>query len=369
MSFEIPFIRPMFPDSALIGQDFDAIATSNWFTNFGPREREFRSAIATYLGDGGLQAVTFSSATTALLGALHAVLGRGDGVRQIVVPSFTFAAGPAAIEWAGFCPLLIDIDEDSLQPSLADARSALEQPGHTVAAILLCNTFGIGNAAIADWEELAQEHAIPLVIDSAAGFGSQYQDGNPVGTAGVCEVFSFHATKPFAIGEGGAIVTRDPALAQRLTSFQNFGFQAGAGAVTLGLNGKLQEINAAIGLRQLIGFDEAVASRRSTLLKYRDALHHVAHFPEGIERSSVCFASIVMPSRSDRDSRLEALSNGGVEARAYYAPPVHVQPHFAGLPRVSSLAVTESVVDRILSLPVHQDMAHEDVRRVISLVA
>lgn len=367
MSFEIPFIRPAFPDPALIGNDFAEIVASNWYTNFGPREREFATALGDHLGHG-LTVVTFSSATTALVGALQAILGLGDRSRQVLVPSFTFAAGPAAIEWSGFCPLFVDIDENSLQPSILDARVAFDNAENDIAAILLCNTFGIGNAAITEWEQLAAERGVPLVIDSAAGFGSQYADGSPVGRAGDCEVFSFHATKPFAIGEGGAIATRRPDLAEKLTAFQNFGFKANVGAVMLGLNGKLQEINAAIGLRQLEGFREAVASRRATLLQYREALDEVARFPDGIEKSSVCFASIVLPSQTERDARLQSLADADVEARAYYAPPVHVQPQFANAPRSSSLTVTESVSNRILSLPVHPHMAADDVARVISSV-
>lgn len=368
MSFEIPFIRPVFPSPELVASDYARIVESNWYTNFGPREREFSAALGTYMGDGYI-AVTFANATLALMALCQAALGRGDGSKEVLVPSFTFAAGPAAVEWAGYVPRFIDVDTASLQPSIDEARAALDG-GSDVAGILLGNTFGIGNAQIAEWEQLAEEYGVQLLIDSAAGFGSVYPGGRRVGTAGLAEVFSFHATKPFAIGEGGAVVTRDPALARSLAEFQNFGFSQGLGSAQLGLNGKLQELNAAIGLRQLATIDEAVQRRQAVVAAYRRGFEGLdIAFPRGIDESSVCFASIVLPDRGSRDAVLAALIEAGVEARAYYSPAVHTQPHFAAAPRQGGLRGTGAVVDSVLSLPVHQDMAQRDIDTVIAVVA
>lgn len=365
MPFDIPFIRPRFPASDLIGADFDAIVESNWYTNFGPREREFSTAIAAYIGEG-YHAVTFANATIALMALIPAAFGRGDGTRFVIVPSFTFAAGPEAIEWAGYKPLFIDIDPVSLQPDLADAQAAIE--ANDVAGILLCNTFGIGNPAVHEWEQLAASTGIPMVADSAAGFGSAYPDGRRVGSATTAEVFSFHATKPFAIGEGGAILTRDSELAASLTSFQNFGFREGRGAFSLGLNGKLQEINAAIGLRQLVGFDETIRGRQRVLAAYRSGFAALpVRFPTAIEQSSVCFASVLFDDKQQRDAALERLRNAGVEARTYYAPAVHTHPYFASARRSGPLRVTDEVIDTVLSLPVY-DMSEAEVVTVVGAV-
>lgn len=366
MPFDIPFIRPTFPHSDVIGADFDAIVDTNWYTNFGPREREFSAAVAAYVGEG-YHAVTFANATIALMALVPAAFGRGDGTRHVLVPSFTFAAGPEAIEWAGYKPLFIDIDAVTLQPDLADARAAIE--ANDVAGILLCNTFGIGNPAVAEWEGLAAEAGLPIVTDSAAGFGSTYADGTPVGTATTAEVFSFHATKPFAIGEGGAVVTRDAALAAELTAFQNFGFREGRGAFSLGLNGKLQEINAAIGLRQLERFDAAIQGRQRVLEAYRSGLAGLpVRFPTAIERSSVCFATLLFDDRAQRDAALQRLLAAGVEARTYYSPAVHTHPHFAEELRASDLAVTAEVIDTVLSLPVYESMTDAEIATVVTAI-
>lgn len=365
MTFRVPFIRPVFPGPAVISEDFSAIVESNWFTNFGPREREFAARVAEYIAPG-MHAALFSNATIALMASIEAALGPGDATRFVLVPSFTFAAGPEAIEWAGYRPLLIDIDEDTLQPSTESARRALERYGDDVAGILLCNTFGIGNPDIDAWEDLARSAGLSLVIDSAAGFGSVYADGRHVGTSGLCEVFSFHATKPFAIGEGGAVVSDDAEFIERLRSFSNFGFAGRDGAHRRGLNGKLQEFNAAIGLRQLDSFPDALRSRRSTLELFRQELPaELMRFPGGIERSSVCFASAVVRSASERDALLASLIDAGVEARTYYAPAVHRQPYFASAVRADDLAVTDTIGSTVLSIPVHQDMEADLVRVVL----
>ncbi len=126
------------------------------------------------------------------------------------MPSFTFVAVAQAALWAGYRPWFIDIDADTWQPSAPSARAVLECSRDRVAGILLANVFGVGNPQVGAWEDLAAQWDLPIVIDSAAGFGSAYADGERLGGRGACEIFSFHATKPFAIGEGGALVSSRP---------------------------------------------------------------------------------------------------------------------------------------------------------------
>ncbi|TFD16875.1 DegT/DnrJ/EryC1/StrS aminotransferase family protein [Cryobacterium sp. TMT1-21] len=367
VSYKVPFIRPSFPRAEDIATDMGRIVEANWYTNFGPYEREFSEAVASYVGPG-FKAATFANATLGLMAALSEVIGRGDGSKFIIVPSFTFAAGPQAIDWCGYQPLFIDVEADTLQPDLVAAQTAHDEFGNQVAGILLCNTFGIGNSRVDEWDRWARETGLPLVIDSAAGFGSDYADGSKVGRAGVCEVFSFHATKPLAVGEGGAVVSSDVDLVSRLRSFQNFGFNAsGGGATSLGLNAKLQEINAAIGLRQLSTLDRALTTRRTVVNRYRAELPRpFFRFPQQIEFSSVCFATVGLPDTASQQRALALLQSAGVEARSYYSPAVHRQDYFKTSARIGSLPATEHAVATGISLPVHQDMDPADVDLVIS---
>ena len=217
----IPFVRPTMPAAHEVGQMFQEIGQANWYTNFGPMEQRFRAGITGYLGrDIGV--ATVANATVGLIAALAALLPRGDGSAGIAVASFTFAAGPQAIMWHGYRPEWIDVDPVSLQPSVDSCERALAA-GASVRAVLLTNTFGIGGADLDAWEALCAREGIPLIIDSAAGFGSRYPDGELLGHRGDCEVFSFHATKPFGIGEGGAIVSHRPEVIERVTCSRTSG--------------------------------------------------------------------------------------------------------------------------------------------------
>src|ERR1700733_911757 len=202
MSSEIPFIRPSFPKPAELAEDFDAIVEANWYSNFGPKEQQFARALEEYLGRG-LHVATLANGTLALLAALHAAVGPGTRDRYLLMPSFTFIAVAQAALWAGYRPWFIDIDPETWQPSVPSACAALEGFRDHIAGILLVNVFGVGNPKVGVWEELAANWNLPIVLDSAAGFGSAYADGEHVGGRGACEIFSFHATKPFAVGEGG----------------------------------------------------------------------------------------------------------------------------------------------------------------------
>ncbi|MDT5318301.1 MAG: hypothetical protein QOJ56_1693 [Mycobacterium sp.] len=368
MPSEIPFIRPSYPGPAELAEDFDAILRANWYTNFGPKERQFARALGQYLGHD-LHVATLANGTVALIAALHATVGHGTRDRYLLMPSFTFVAVAQAALWAGYRPWFIDIDADTWQPSVSSARAVLECSRDRVAGILLANVFGVGNPRIGAWEDLAAEWDLPAVLDSAAGFGSAYADGEPVGARGACEIFSFHATKLLAIGEGGALVSRDPRLIERARAFQNFGLGS-QDCTQLGMNGKMQEICAAIGLRQLDTLDHRLASRRSVFDRYCAGLSPAGlRFQPNSGASSLCFASACCESADHKAAVLASLRQDAIGARDYYNPPQHLQPFFVANPelvRSADLTVTEDISSRIVSLPIHDYMAPDDVARVIA---
>ncbi len=377
MPSEIPFIRPSFPGPEELTEDFGEIVRANWFTNFGPKEQQFARALGEYLGPD-LHVATLANGTMALLAALNATVGPGTRDRYVLMPSFTFIAVPQAAVWAGYRPWFIDIDPDTWQPSASSARAVVERSRDRIAGILSANALGVGNPRIGDWENLAAEWDLPLVLDSAAGFGSAYADGARLGGRGACEIFSFHATKPFSIGEGGALVSRDPRLVEQTYQFQNFGFSGlwgSAGAqecMHLGINAKLQEINGAIGLRQLVGFDDRLASRRKVLGHYRSELTHMGlRFHPNAEASSVWCASVCCESAEQQGAVVASLREHAIQPRDYYNPPLHLHPYFvanAEWVAAADLTVTEDICSRIVSLPVHDYMAPEDVARVVAAV-
>lgn len=366
MKYKIPFIKPSFPSSADLIKDYEAIVASNWFTNFGPYEQEFRGKLADYIGDG-VSVCTVANATLALELSIRALL-MGDGpAKRVLIPSFTFASGPEQLISNGLIPVFIDID-DNLQPDIEQARRYLQTNPSRVVGILLGNTFGVGNPRISEWEDLANDYNLPLIIDSAAGFGSRYVSGERVGVKGACEIFSFHATKPFAIGEGGAIVSRDKNLVERCRQLSNFGFNQAKEICGIGTNAKLQELNCAIGLRQLASFDIRLAHRQKILSLHKQLLRPRGYiFQANDEKSTVPFVSVVSVA-GGADKLVQSLNEAGVEARSYYSP-LHKHEELRSRSEIAEgLEKTDEIASRIVALPVHDNMPASDVKYMADIL-
>ncbi len=365
-NIEVPFIKPHLPSPQEVAEDYGEIIRSNWFTNFGPFEQKLCNAAENYL-DNGAFVTSVTNATLGLDLAIRALIGENQRGKTVLMPSFTFAAGAEVIISNGLVPAFIDIDRHSLQPSLKEAEEFLSKNRDTSAGILLCNIFGTGNQSIDQWEYLAKEYEIPLIIDTAAGFGSRYSEDEKVGARGDCEVFSLHATKPFSVGEGGLITSRDESLIKKIRQLQNFGFGPNRVIIPGGTNAKMQEISAAIGVRQLVGFEERLSGRRSVLDVYKTHLTGY-DFQQNDSLSTVAFASVIAPDAQSATNFRERLSENGVEARTYYEP-LHFQSALAERAVwASNLLVTEDVASRIVSLPVHDNMSEDSIQRIIDSI-
>lgn len=365
MKYNIPFIKPSFPTGTDIGADYDKIVASNWFTNFGPYEQSFRKQIGDFIGQE-VKVATAANATLAIDLAVRALFKRTDTRQQVIVPSFTFAAGPEVLISQGFTPVFIDIEEDSWQPSIVQADEYIATHADTLAGILLCNTFGVGNPAVVKWEELATKYDLPIIIDSAAGLGSKYTNSTYIGARGDCEIFSLHATKPFAVGEGGLIVSKRPELVEDVMALQNFGFDGQRNITAIGTNAKLQELSCAIGLRQLENFAARLSDRQSSLSVYKESLSKLGYsFQTNDHLSTVAFVSVIAPSETIGNEVYERLLSSGIEAKRYYRP-LHEQKIFKDKVVIaSSLDVTNNIAARIISLPLHDNMSEALISSIV----
>ncbi|HEY8886546.1 MAG TPA: DegT/DnrJ/EryC1/StrS family aminotransferase [Candidatus Microsaccharimonas sp.] len=368
MKFDIPFIKPSFPSEKVVGEDYSKIIESNWFTNFGPFEQSFRQKVEKYIGNN-THAVTVSNATMGLDIAISALFINDLGKKKVLMPSFTFAAGAEMLIAHGLEPVFIDIDSDTLQPSFSQAKEYLAENPHESAGILLCNIFGVGNPDILLWEELARKHELPIIIDSAAGFGSEYLNGEKIGSRGDCEIFSLHATKPFAVGEGGLIITKNEELASRMRELTNFGFNSKKEIGNIGTNAKMQEFNAALGIRQLEDFDLRLVHRRESLAEYKKRLEpYGLTFQVNDHVSTIPFASVILPNGISSEHILGKLHSGSVEARKYYKPLHRESEITRKSDNVHDLTTTNVVYGSILSLPVHDNMGIEVIDKISSII-
>lgn len=248
-------------------------------------------------------------------------------------------------------------------------EDALAARSGNVAAVLACSTFGVPPAAAqrAAWENAARAADVALLVDSAAGFGATADDGQVLGRQGDVEVFSFHATKPFAIGEGGLATTSDDKIARRMTRLANFGFVSGVVDGDVGLNAKLPEWSAATALAVLDGYGDVLARRRA------DAGRMVAELDEygyqrqsGTEGAAWQFVPVLAPSPAVRTAALATTRRDEIEVRTYFSVPLHRMPAFASVPIAGGLQRTEDLAERVLSLPMANDLAPGDIDAIVA---
>lgn len=360
---KITFIKPVFPKSSLIKEDIDAIYQSGIYANGGYFAKEFKEGIEDYVGHK-TRASIVSSGTAGLMMAVNKLFDSSKG--KVIIQSFTFAAGAHAILWSGFEPVFADISRKDWQIDIESVARYIKEKADDIAGIIVCNAFGTPCEDIEAWESLSKEHKIPLIIDSAAGFGSRYVNGDKMGSKGDCEIFSFHATKPFGIGEGGAVVSRNHNLIEELETMKNFSFNNENEVEGLGINAKLPEVSCAIGVRTLGGFDARLSKRRKIQKIFKDCFNQTVEFQAYSELSTLSFVPILV--NQDKEKVMEKLTKNNIEVRSYYNPPLHQHSFFKKYESISNLKNTEEICDKIISLPLHEDFQEADIIRICEAI-
>jgi dTDP-4-amino-4,6-dideoxygalactose transaminase len=367
----VRFQTPTLPPLDAVAPFFAEAERMRWFSNGGPCVTRLEREAARHLG---LEhpGVAVSNATAGLMVALRACLGVADGARRLVaVPSFTFVASVNAVVWAGFEPVFVDVDPDDWQP-LDSSLGQLERLRGSLAGVLQCSTFGTApSAARRDSLTAAgRSLGVPVVVDSAAGFGAVDECGRQLGDQGDAEVFSFHATKPFAIGEGGLVTSRSADVLRTVAQLNNFGFDS---TRTLpghvGINGKMPELSAAVGLAVLQDYEHVLKHRREAAAWLAEELADTGvRFQAGAAGSTFQFVPVALPTPATRQRLMHRAQEARVEVRAYFDPPMHRLPPFAGCATAGSLRNTEELADRIVALPMANDISASSLERVRDLV-
>jgi dTDP-4-amino-4,6-dideoxygalactose transaminase len=368
---KVPFLRPQLPPLADVAPYFRLSEEARFYSNGGPCERLLRERLSEYLG--GAAAVPVNNATNgimvALLGSTHRA---GTRDRPLVVtPSYTFAATAGAVDALGHRPLFVDVDPDGWQLDPDALEATLAEHAADVAAVLVTHTFGVPPAAgLQDrWRAACAAHGVPLVVDAAAGFGAVDADGARTGSGADTHVFSFHATKPFGCGEGGAVTTRDAELAAAYDGIRQFGFAQGRVVSLPGINAKLDELHAAVALTVLDGFPSVLKARRDVAEHYRTHLEPLGfRFQTGSAGGTWQAGYVQAPDAATREAVLLAGREHGVGITAYYERPLHRHPAFAGALVHGDLAVTERLAAGALALPMANDLSEAEQARVVEVV-
>ena len=359
----LPMVRPALPEAAELVDHYTRLLASGLITN-GATVRRFEQAAARYLGVP--ECVAVSSCTSGLM-LVEQCLGLAG---RVIVPSFTFFATAHSLLWNRLEPVLVDCDPETWNLDPARVRCALGSvPG--VSAILAVHVFG-NPAPIEELESIARDAAVRLIFDAAHAFGAR-RDGCPVGVAGDAEVFSLSPTKLLVAGEGGLIATRDPDLARALRAARNYGDAGDYDCQVLGLNARMTEFQAALGLATLPLVDRHV-DRRNQLAACYEAVLGSEH---GVSLQKIRpqdrstrkdFSIVLEETRFGVPRRLiqPALEQENVPTRRYFDPPLHRQHLYRRFyrPELDRLENTEAISRGVLSLPIYPQMSDDDAERI-----
>lgn len=360
----IPFLKPKLVPKQYYQRYLDEIDESRIYTNNGPLNKRFEERILEEYYQHTGAVVTVSNATIGLLLSISQLKRQG---KYALMPSFTFPATPLSAMWCGLEPYYIDIDPEHWCMDEHKLELALEKLGDEAAVVVPYATFGT-QFDLAYYESLIRR-GIPVVIDAASSFGTTTEEQDITSFRGAI-VYSFHATKSFGIGEGGIVYSGDRELIQRIRRSTNFGFNEERSSGQLGLNGKISEYTAAVGLATLDVFPEKIKIREKIGEWYAEALNDYKLLESGWKIQAITgkiayqFYPVLCPDDQENRYYVDKLQASAIQVRTYFSPPCHRQKMFNSHPR-TSLAVTEDISRRILSLPVWEDIRQEQVDRIV----
>jgi len=334
----------------------------------GPEVSELEEKLAEFAGMG--RALSCANGTDAILIPLMAWgIGPGDAV---FVPSFTFAASAEVVVLAGASPVFVDIDPDTFNmspDSLSAAIEAVKAKGElTPKAVIAVDLFG-QPADYPALEPIAREHGLKLVSDCAQAYGSTLDGKASLHWADALTV-SFYPAKPLgAYGDAGAVLCKDDALFDTMKSVRVHGEgTARYEYARIGLNSRLDTIQAAILLAKLDVFAEEIGMRQRVADAYGSRLGNTVKTPKVIEGAQSTWAQYTVQV-DKRDAFKAHLADQGVPTAIYYPIPLHLHAPYAGYPVApGGLPATEAAAGRVISLPMHPDMPESDIDRVVSAV-
>lgn len=314
-------------------------------------------------------AIGCSSGTDALLLALLAwEVGPGDAV---FVPSFTFAATAEAVVLAGATPFFVDVRSATFHvdvDSVADAADLARKSGLRPTGVVAVDMFG----QPADYDALrkiAADEGIWVLADAAQSFGA-CQGGRPVGALGDVTATSFFPAKPLGCyGDGGAVFTDNDAMAARMRSLRVHGCGLDKDdSVHIGINGRLDTLQAAILLAKLEIFDDELVRRRRAAENYAEGLSGIAGIPALMPDTTSSWACYTVRIRH-RDRVRKCLAEQRIASSVYYRQPLHRRTAYSGYPTApSGLPVSEQLSEEVLSLPIHPYLDEAAQDRVIDVL-
>ena len=335
----------------------DKIWESGWITNNGQLVRQLEDELRQRLGIPNLLFV--SNGTIAIQLAIKALGLSGE----IITTPYSYCATATSIVWENCKPVFVDINEHDLNinPDLIEAKIS-----DKTSAILATHVYG-NPCDVAKIAKIAEKHKIPVIYDAAHAFDA-ILNGKSLLSYGDMATCSFHATKVFHTVEGGSVSCNDPALIEKLSLYRSFG-HINDDYYSVGINGKNSEFHAAMGLANLPHVQTNIAGRKEVSEAYDTLLNFDKLFrPFTKEQDFVynyAYYPVVLESPEITNEVINALKEHGISPRRYFYPSLNTLSYMGS---VDSCPVSESVVQRVLSLPLYPDLNREDVSRISNII-
>jgi dTDP-4-amino-4,6-dideoxygalactose transaminase len=367
-----PFARPVYvtqpllPSLAEYVERLEAVWGMRWLTNNGAQHQALERALADYLRAPHLS--LFANGTLALLAACKVFALKGEAITT----PFTFPATPHALVWAGLEPVFVDIDPRTMTVDPAGVEAAITSRTSAIVAVhvygIPCDVWALG--------EIADRHRLKLIYDGAHSFGTLV-DGTPLCSFGDATMLSFHATKLFHTAEGGALIVPDAPTKGLVDLTKNFGIRSEAEVELIGVNAKMSELSAALGLAVLPHLAEERQRRQAVATIYDAELAKIpgittARPPARATDSLQYYVIRVDISRAgcSRDQLYERLKRFNVFARKYFYPLASDYPCYRNgkSAPVENLPVARAVAGEVLCLPLYGGLTPADAARICAII-
>ena len=363
---QINVTKPYLPPLKEFVPYLEQIWQNKRLTNAGPFHQQFENELARYLGVENL--ALFANGTLALVTALQTLRITGE----VITTPYSFVATAHCLLWNNIKPVFADIDPQSLN---LDPHKIEEAITPQTTAILPVHVYG-RSCDLDAIQRIADIYGLKVIYDAAHAFGVTYQ-GESLLQHGDLSVLSFHATKVFTTFEGGGIICPDKKAKKRIDFLKNFGFANEITVVAPGINGKMNEFQAALGLLQLKYINKAIHRRKEIDAYYRKALKdtegiRLLEFPIDSQPNYSYFPVLIEPGYPlSRDALYQKLKDNDIYARRYFYPLISEFPMYRGLSSAipENLPVATSISRKIICLPIYPGLQNDQIDLVTSLIA
>lgn len=348
---------PVKPNLRKLHKLLEQVNENGWFTNFGPMYKELTERLEDYLGVQNL--LLTNNGTSALQ-----VAGRAIGSKSIISTSFSFVATVSAFKWQQDEVAFVDIDPDSLNLSPQAVKNAYHK-GCKADTLVATHVYG-NPCDVTAIDKLSKQNNFQIIYDAAHAFGVKINDQSVL-NYGDASTLSFHATKIFHTIEGGAIVFKDRVNYEKAKEIINFGIRPGQGVVDVGINAKMNEYQAAVGLVNLEDIDNILDHRAELFYAYREGLKNLVKLPCWYPEANAngAYMPIILESKQQLDRVIKELDANNIQSRHYFSPSLDkmfVDSHNYGTP--NSLKASEC----ILCLPMHAHLRIEDINKALNII-